>query len=97
MLAQAIQDGDLIGRSKSVVGADAIDAAILIDIDSGYFFELNKTASRIWALVEQPIPLVDLCTELGKRFKVRPETCRADVAEFVADMRERGLLTVAAA
>lgn len=97
MPAHAIQDGDLIGRSASVVGADAIDKAILIDIDSGYFFELNKSASQIWALVEQPIPFADLCAALQTKFKVAPETCRADVAEFVADMRERGLLTVGAA
>lgn len=92
-----IQDGDLISRSASVVAADTVDEAILIDIDSGYFFQLNKTAARIWELVEPPRSFADLCTALQAKFAAAPDTCRADVAEFVADMQGRGLLKVGAA
>lgn len=92
-----IQDSDLISRSASVVAADTMDEAILIDIDSGYFFQLNKSAARIWSLVEQPKSFSDLCAALQKMFKAAPETCRSDVAEFVTDMQDRGLLTVGAA
>lgn len=91
-----IQDSDLIGRSPSVVGADTVDEAILIDIDSGYFFQLNKTAARIWTTVEQPISFAELCTVLIDTFKAPSDDCRRDVAEFVTDMQERGLLTVQA-
>jgi len=92
-----IQDSDLISRSASVVAADTADEAILIDIDSGYFFQLNKSAARIWTLVEQPKSFSDLCVALQGMFDAAPETCRGDVAEFVADMQDRGLLKVGAA
>lgn len=91
-----IQDGDLISRNASVVAADTVDEAILIDIDSGYFFQLNRTAARIWQLVEQPQSFADLCAALQARFKSAPENFRAEVAEFVSDMRERGLIKVGA-
>jgi len=94
MTAQAIRDEDLISRNISVVGADAADEAILIDIDSGYFFQLNKSAARIWTLVEQPRSFADVCAALQTRFAIAPETCRNDVAGFVADMQDRGLLTI---
>lgn len=89
-----IQDGDLIRRKLSVVGADTMDEAILIDIDSGYFFQLNKSAARIWQLVESPCSFAELCSALQSAFNAAPETCRADTAAFVIDMRERGLLEV---
>ena len=97
MAALAIQDGDLISRNVSVVGADAMDEAILIDIDSGYFFQLNKSAARIWNLVEEPRTFADLCGALQAVFDAAPETFSVDMAEFIADMQERGLLKVAAA
>ena len=97
MTALAIQDGDLISRNASVVGADAMDEAILIDIDSGYFFQLNKSAARIWKLVEEPRSFAELCAAIQAGFKAAPEGFRAEVAEFIADMRDRGLLRVVAA
>ena len=89
-----LDDSDLISRKPTLVGADVANEAILLDVDSGYFFQLNKTAARIWALVETPRSFEDLCTALGEGFDVDPAQCRSDVGEFVADMRERGLLEV---
>lgn len=95
MSVQTIQDHDLISRRSSIVAADTADEAILLDIDSGYFFQLNKSAARIWSLVEQPKSFSDLCSDLQTSFDVASGECREDVAGFVADLQDRGLLTVA--
>lgn len=96
MSGHELQDNDLISRSTTVVAADTSDETILIDIDSGYFFQLNKTAARIWNLVEQPRPFADLCAALQAGFRDLPDNFGAEVARFVADMRDRGLITVTA-
>jgi hypothetical protein len=90
-------DNAMISRKPTLIAADVADEAILLDVDSGYFFQLNPTASRIWNLVETPRPLSELCDEMGRTFAVDAETCRSDVHEFVADMRDRGLLLIDAA
>ena len=89
-----LRDEDLISRRASVVAADAMDEAILLDIDSGYFFQLNKSAARIWTLVEQPKSFADLCSEVRARYAVTPDHCRSQVSEFVAELRDRGLLEI---
>ena len=89
-----LADDAIVSRKPSLIAADVADEAILLDVDSGYFFQLNKSAARIWGLVENPRPLADLCGEMGKVFAVDPAECRRDVIEFVADMRDRGLLVV---
>lgn len=90
-----IDDTTMVRRKAAVVGADVADDAILLDIDSGYFFQLNSTGAKIWAFVEQPQTLGALTDHMAASYKVDAETCRSDVAEFVADLIERGVLEVA--
>lgn len=87
-------DGDLISRRASIIAADTVDEAILLDIDSGNFFQLNKSAARIWDLIEQPTSFADLCASLEERFQIGAAECRVDVAHFVGALREQGILIV---
>jgi hypothetical protein len=96
MQVSAINDQAVISRKPSLIAADVANEAILLDVDSGYFFQLNISAARIWGLVETPRSFGDLCGELSRAYAVDPEECRADVQEFVADMRERGLVEISA-
>jgi hypothetical protein len=93
-MAEPIDDSAMISRKPTLIAADVADEAILLDVDSGYFFQLNKTAARIWGLVETPRPLAEVCAELAKTYAVDPAVCRGDVVEFVSDMRERGLVEI---
>ena len=89
-----INDATRLRRKPGLVAADVADDAILLDIDSGYFFQLNRTGSRIWALVAQPQDLGAVCDQMAGGFRVDPETCRRDVTEFVADLLARGVLEI---
>lgn len=93
--AVTIDDTTTLQRKAAVVGADVADDAILLDIDTGYFFQLNATGAKIWAFVEQPQTLGALTAHMAESYKVDAETCRSDVAEFVADLIDRGVLEVA--
>lgn len=93
--ATTIDDMTLLRRKAAVVGADVADDAILLDIDSGYFFQLNRTGAKIWAFVEEPQTLGALTDHMAASYKVDAETCRSDVTEFVADLIDRGVLEVA--
>ena len=90
----ALDDGDLISRRASIIAADTAGEAILLDIDSGNFFQLNKSAARIWNLVEQPTAFADLCASLEERFEIGAAECRVEVAHFVGELRKRGILIV---
>lgn len=93
--ATTIDEMTLLRRKAAVVGADVADDAILLDIDSGYFFQLNRTGAKIWAFVEEPQTLGALTDHMAASYKVDAETCRSDVTEFVADLIARGVLEVA--
>ena len=94
--ALLLDESVLIGRQPSLVSTDVVDEAILLDVHSGYFFQLNTTATRIWSLVETPRPLSDLYGDLERTYDVDAVTCRRDAAEFIADLLDRELLVIVA-
>lgn len=96
MTATPLDDLAVISRKQSLIAADVADEAILLDVDSGYFFQLNKSAARIWSLIETPKSLAELHAALIQAFSVDPELCRSEMREFVDDMHSRGLVEIVA-
>lgn len=92
--ALTIDDATQLQRKPGLVAADVADNAVLLDIDSGYFFQLNRTGAAVWSLVAEPQSLGAICDRMAGEFRVDPETCRSDVIEFVGDLLERGVLEI---
>jgi len=84
----------MVRRSVNVISTEVDDVVVILDIESGMFRQLNRTASRIWNELEQPLPLATLCTQLEQRFEVDSETCAAEVSAFVSELAGCGLVTV---
>ena len=94
MPATDINDARMVSRDQNMIAADVGDEAVILDIQSGYFFQLNRTAGQIWALLESQISVGELCARLAEAHSVDPVICRQDVMDFIADMRDRGLIAI---
>lgn len=90
-----LHDETLIRHNANVVAVDVTQEAILLDVDSGYFFQLNSTAASIWHLLEEPRSLADLCRALQSDFPAGDAALVDDVRGFVGDLVERGILELA--
>ena len=94
MPATDIDDTVMISRHVDMIAADVGEEAVILDIQSGYFFQLNQTAARIWTLLESQTSAGALCAKMAESYSVDPATCRGDVIGFIADMRDRGLVDI---
>jgi len=94
MQATDIKDTMMVTRHQDMIAADVGDEAVILDVQSGYFFQLNPTAARIWALLESQISAGDLCAKMAESYSVDPALCRDDVIDFIADMHDRGLILI---
>ena len=94
MPATDIDDAMMVSRSENMIAADVGNEAVILDIQSGYFFQLNRTAALVWGFLESPISAAALCAKMAEAHSVDPALCRGDVVEFIADMRDRGLVAV---
>ncbi len=53
---------------------------------------LNPVSKVIWDCLEQGTTAEAILTEVTDRFEVSPEEAGADIAAFLADLREHGLI-----
>ncbi|MES2044144.1 MAG: HPr-rel-A system PqqD family peptide chaperone [Pseudomonadota bacterium] len=90
----AIEDTALISLRRDMIAAASDDEMIVLDAERGDFLQLNKTAARIWALLEEPLTFGTLCARLAEQFAVDPSACREEVRAFVGELSRRGLVEI---
>jgi len=89
-----------IGRSTIVVRVEGLCSgeldgeAVLMSIDQGRYYGMDRIGSRVWELMETPFIISDLCDKLQKEYEVNPEECERDVLEFLNQLAEANLLRV---
>ncbi|QNQ10343.1 PqqD family protein [Sphingomonas alpina] len=83
-----------VRRAPDLITAPLDDGAMIMDIAGGNFLELNRTAARIWDLLDTPNTVSGLCALMLDRYDVTPELCAAQIEAWMADMREQKLIVV---
>jgi hypothetical protein len=84
----------IIGRNEDVFAGQIDDEMVMVSIQSGNYFVLNLTARRIWELLETPLSIADVCDKLVQEYAVDPQTCRAEVVQFVEKLQENQIISV---
>lgn len=85
------------GREARIIealaaGEEVSDQGSVILIISGMMHQLNLVGGRIWSLCDGSRTLDEIVAALAVEFDAEDQELRADVAEFVADLRGRGWL-----
>lgn len=65
---------------------------VLLDLDSGHYFDLDETGGRIWAALETGQPTRELVRALAEEFDAPAERIGADVAALLAELERAGLI-----
>lgn len=73
-------------------GQDADDSGTVILLLSGMMHQLNLVGGLIWQQCDGEQTLSGIAGEIAKEFSAEKTEVEADVAEFVADLAERGWL-----
>ncbi len=73
-------------------GEDVDDSGTVILLLSGMMHQLNLVGGLIWQQCDGERTLPDIAAELAREFSVEQSEVDSDVAEFVADLAERGWL-----
>jgi len=79
-LAEAEVDGDLVA----------------LHIDNGTYYSFNETAARIWALLDCPKSISELCATLAAEFDVDAQICAPEVLLLLRDLEKDGLVNLVA-
>ncbi|OHD01552.1 MAG: hypothetical protein A2885_03040 [Sphingopyxis sp. RIFCSPHIGHO2_01_FULL_65_24] len=90
----ALTGNTLITRNPSILFNDFDDGLMMMDIDSGNYFDVDSVGGRIWALLDSPATLDTICDSLVAEYDVEPGTCRTETIGFVQELAGKGLVTL---
>jgi len=87
-------DRPVIARNPRVAYREfaAGEGAVLLHLDTGNYFSLNRLGSLIWRLVDGGTTVEGLIAAVSAELEDPPSHLEADVQAFVAALRDRGLI-----
>lgn len=91
----AVPDFDLESRVQRKPGIPwkRLEAeAVILDLESGDYFELDELGCRIWEALDGEQTLAAHAESIAREYEVEPELVRSDLMAFVAELFARGLV-----
>ena len=81
-------------RVPELLTAPVAEELVMFDVEQGKYFALNDVGTAIWARLEKPKTIGQLCIELQGEFEVPFAQCEEDVGEYLHDLVRRNLVTL---
>ena len=83
-----------LGRNEEIIHASVNpDEAIMLSIQSGFYYGLNSVGVRVWELLKQgPMTVAEIARQVETEFDVDTETCRREILEFLETLLKNNLV-----
>lgn len=79
-------------KNPSVACTELDDGAVLLDLDTKYYYNLNETGLRIWQMMEESQDLAEIAEKLSIEYEVEVEMAKASVARLMKGLEKDGLI-----
>lgn len=68
------------------------EGMVLLDLDAGKYFSLNRVGALVWHGIEQGHRRQEIFETLHRAFQVPENQINADVESFIASLLQKGLI-----
>ena len=69
------------------------DEAVLINIETGHYYSLNKTGTRAWLLlIDKGLSAEELTKKMASSYGATEDAIRNDIHKILKDLLNEGLL-----
>jgi hypothetical protein len=94
MDAGTISVSSTVVASGSQMSREVGDETVILSFDEGTYYGLNEVGTRIWALIQEPRSVAEVCTAISEEYDVERERCEADVLELLRNLAREELVEV---
>nr|WP_319564642.1 lasso peptide biosynthesis PqqD family chaperone [uncultured Rhodoferax sp.] len=94
MQINAITPDSIICQSEGKISTKIDDQTVLLSIDQGNYYGMNKVLTSIWQWVEQPTRVSDIFRKLAETYEVSDETCQKDVLKVLMNLQKENLIHI---
>lgn len=93
-LGPAISTQSIVTVAKDKLSADLADEAVILDVQSGAYYGLDEVGALIWALIQEPKAVDEVCQVLLQQYDVEADSCERDLVAFLQELADQGLIEV---
>lgn len=79
--------------SVEAVEARVGDETVLLHRQRGAYYGLDAVGTRVWALLKEGRPPLEICALVADEFAVEPAQAEEDVRRFLADLKAHDIIT----
>lgn len=81
-----------IARNETIMSTDLGGELVMMDLESGEYFNMKDVALRIWELIEEPKTVETIATLLQAEYDVDADTCAAETMAFIVQLQDAGVV-----
>ena len=81
-----------LAPSQDAVESAVGDETIILHLKNGTYFGLDRTGTRIWALLKDGLQPLEICQRLSRDCGADRATVESDVREFLADLQANDIV-----
>lgn len=82
----------MIRISKDVLFEILDGEAVLLELDSGTYFQLNRTGTRMWQLIQEHGDPDRIVSQIAGEFDASPAQIKQDLDALLSDLAANGLI-----
>ncbi len=86
--------GNRVRPSPDVLAKRAQNEVVLVHLHTSQIYELNRTGSALWGLVEQGLTRIEIEEQLAREFDVDRDQLAAEVDELLRTLAAEDLIQV---
>ncbi|MDI6743430.1 MAG: PqqD family protein [Smithella sp.] len=79
-------------NAPAVISEPMEDEVVVINLDNGCYYNLNKTAAQVWNFLDQGYSLNSIASSAEKFYPGETESIRSDFKEFVKRLIDEQLV-----
>ncbi|MEX1047239.1 MAG: PqqD family peptide modification chaperone [Actinomycetota bacterium] len=84
----------IVVAGRDQVSADLSGEAVILGFTKGLYYGLDEVGARVWALIQEPRTIDQVCGALIEEYEVEPEACRRDILALFEKLADEGLIEV---
>ena len=82
-------------HATKVIAQKAKDLLVLLDLDTGEYYNLDEVGTRIWELCDGARTVADIARHIGEEFDASSQAVERDVLIFLEELAQDKLVNAA--
>jgi hypothetical protein len=87
-----LDSASVVVATRDQLSSNLDGEAVILHLTAGTYYGLDEVGARVWALVQEPRRVADLCRVLLAEYDVEPARCERAVLALLEELAGAGLI-----